>query len=159
MRKFNYEYFFQFFKLVTSFYFFNLRIIFRKDMKKRRKVISSEMQLSPQDSKKKKKRRKVISSEMLLSQQESKKKKRRKVISSGMLLFPHDLNIGNEETTVKATVPGTLRTSGFVSLKENSSTVKGTTPDEAISTNGTLSMIKYNILQKYAFVETSNCIF
>ena len=64
--------------------------------------------------------------------------------------------LGNEETIEKVTVPGALRTSGFVSLKENSSTVKGTSPHEAIRTNGTLSMIKYNILQKYGFVETSN---
>ena len=64
--------------------------------------------------------------------------------------------LGNEETSEKVIVPGTLRTSGFVSLKENSSTVKGTSPDEAIGKNGTLSMIKYNILEKYGFVETSN---
>ena len=145
--------------------------------KKRRKVISSEMLLSPHDlnigstrtifRKDMKKRKKVMSSEMLLSPHDlnigitrtifrKDMKKRRKVISSEMHLSPHDLNIGKKESTEKVTVPGTLRTSGFVSLKENSITVKDTSPDEAISTNGMLSMTKYKIHQKYGFVEVSN---
>ena len=64
--------------------------------------------------------------------------------------------LGNEQTSEKVTAPGTLQTSGFVSLKENSSTVKDTTSDEAANTNGMLSMTKYNIFQKYGFVEASN---
>ena len=77
-------------------------------------------------------------------------------MSSEMHLSPHDLNVGNKETIAKVTIPGTLRTNGFVSLKENFVTLKDITLDEAISTNGMLLMTKYNILQKYGFVETSN---
>ena len=70
-------------------------------------------------------------------------------MSSEMHLSPHDLNIGSKETIAKISIPGTLHTNGFVSLKENSRTLKDTTPDEAISTNGMLSMTKYNIFHIY----------
>ena len=80
---------------------------------------------------------------MLLTPQ----KKRRKVKEVKV-----DLNIGNKETIAKVTIPGTLHTNGVVSLKESSRTLKDTTPDEAISTNGMLLITKYNIFQKYGFV-------